>query len=177
MPERKLVYDAGLFRVKQQEVCERDGARRLYHIVEHPGAAVVLPVLADGRIVMIRNHRIVVDADLLELPAGTIDTPEEPIACARRELTEETGYVAERMTPLVSFYSSPGICTERMYAFEATGLTLGETQLDGGEQIRVVLMEREGALQAVRDGRIIDGKTIVTLLYQDRFARREGTRG
>ena len=84
--------------------------------------------------------------------------------------------MAERLTPLVSFYSSPGICTERMYAFEATGLTAGETRLDAGEQISVLLMEREEALHAVRDGRIIDGKTIVTLLYYDRFARRQGTR-
>ena len=93
------------------------------------------------------------------------------MSCALRELAEETGYRAGRLRPLVSFYSTPGFCTERMYAFVAEELEPGETALDPGEEIRVVPMEYADALAAIADGRITDGKTIVTLLYYDRFER------
>lgn len=167
----RIVYEGRKFRVEQVGVRATDGVEHQYDLVVHPGAAVVLPILDDGRVLLISNYRFAVDRDLLELPAGTIDEPEPPIECARRELAEETGYRAAAMSPLVSFYSSPGICNEILHAFVATGLTAGETALEPGERIKPAVMELDEALRAIGEGRITDGKTIVTLLYYDRFAR------
>ena len=149
--------------------------RHLEHdIVVHPGASVILPVLPDGRIVMIYNYRVATGGELLELPAGTLDPGEDPRTCAARELAEETGYQAGRVTPLLSFYSSPGIVSERLHAFLATDLTPGDTAHEGTEQIRVAPMTLADALAAIRDGGICDAKTIAALLYYERFVRTEG---
>jgi ADP-ribose pyrophosphatase len=164
-------YEAKKFRVERLDVPAADGTVHTYDIVTHSGAAVVLPLLDDGRVVLIHNHRPAVDAQLLELPAGTLDDAEPPIECARRELAEETGYRAGRLEPLVSFYSTPGICNERLHAFLATDLTPGRTQHEPTERIRVVPLEYAEAMQAIGDSRIVDAKTMVTLLYYDRYIR------
>jgi ADP-ribose pyrophosphatase len=140
-------------------------------VIVHPGAAVILPLLDDGSVVLIRNRRIATGQTLLELPAGTLEPPEPPIECARRELEEETGYRAARLVELLRFYSAPGFCNELLHAFVATGLTPGRTALEAGEQIETEPQPFEDALRAIRDGRIIDAKTIATLLYYDRFGR------
>jgi ADP-ribose pyrophosphatase len=175
MPKTALAYQAKKFRVERLDVPAADGSVHTYDIVTHGGAAVVLPLLDDGRVVLIHNHRPAVDAELLELPAGTLDGDEPPIECARRELAEETGYRARRVEPLVSFYSTPGICNERVHAFLATDLTPGQTEHEPTERIRVTPMEYAEAIRAIGDGRIVDAKTIVTLLYYDRFIRRRET--
>ena len=169
MAKRTLAFTGRRFRVERLDVPAADGSTHTYDIVVHSGAAVVLPLLADGRVVLIRNERPAVEAELLELPAGTLDPPEPAIECARRELTEETGYRAGRLEPLVSFYSTPGICNEHMHAFVATELTPGETEHEPTERIRVTPMEYADALRAIGDGRIVDAKTMVTLLYYDRY--------
>ncbi len=171
--DAEVVFRGRKFRVERR-ICAVGDGRHLFEIVEHPGAAVILPVLDDGRIVLIHNYRVAVGAELLELPAGTLDDGERPEACAGRELSEETGYRAGRLTPLVSFYSSPGVFTERMHSFLATELTAGSAAHESGEQIRVSPMTLGDALDAVRTGRIVDAKTIVTLLYYDRFVRDGG---
>lgn len=165
----ELAYEGRRFRVERWNVAAWPD--HPWDIIVHPGAAVVLPILDDGRVVMIANYRVVADGELLELPAGTIDEPETPLDCARRELTEETGYTASRIDPLLSFYSTPGVCTERMHAFLASDLTLGKTQQEPGELIRITPMAYDEVLQAIGDGRIVDAKTIVTLLYYDRYVR------
>ncbi len=132
-------------------------------LVVHPGAVVILPLAEDGTVVLIRNYRFAVGCELLELPAGTLEAGEEPIACAARELEEETGYRAERIVPLARFYTSPGFTDERMHAFVATGLSRTEQRLDATEQIRVETMPLSGALAATLDGRIVDGKSIAAL--------------
>lgn len=142
---------------------------RQWDIVVHPGAAVILPWLDETRIVMIRNRRVTVGRSLVELPAGTLAPSEAPLDAARRELQEETGYCAASLTPLVSFFSSPGFSTERMHVFEARGLTPGPTRLEADEQIDVVVMEYDLALREVERGGIVDAKTMLALLYYDRF--------
>jgi ADP-ribose pyrophosphatase len=169
----ETVFDGRRIRVLRRRF-EIDGCTHTHEIVVHPGAAVILPVLDDGRVVLIRNERVAVGEELIELPAGTLEPGEEPATCAARELAEETGYRADRLTLLMMLYSSPGVMTERTHAFLATGLAPGPVDHESGEQIRVLLMTLAEALDGIRTGRITDGKTIATVLYYDRFVRGAG---
>ncbi len=173
MTQPELLLRSRKFCVERRQF-EAAGTVHTADIIVHPGAAVVLPLLDDGRVVLIRNHRVAVGTDLLELPAGTLDPGEEPRACAARELTEETGYRAAELRPLCAFYSSPGLLTERMHVFVARGLTPGPAQLEPGERIRSDPRPLEEALAAIRSGQICDAKTIVALLYYECFGRRPG---
>jgi ADP-ribose pyrophosphatase len=138
-------------------------------LVVHPGAVLILPLLAADKVVLIHNYRFSAGRELLELPAGTLEPPEPPIVCAARELEEETGYVAERIEPLCRFYTTPGFTNEYMHAFVARGLTFRRQRCEATEQIRVEVMPLGKALQATLDGRIEDGKTIAALhLYHYR---------
>lgn len=171
MPSPEVVFTGRKFRVEAQQVTLADGAAFRMEVIRHPGAAVILPLLPDGRILFIDQLRRSIGRRLLELPAGTLDDGEDPAECARRELAEETGYVAGEIQPLVDFYSTPGICDERMIVFVATRLTAGPAAPEPQEDIRICPMEYEEALRATRNGRIRDAKSLVGLLYFDRFRR------
>ena len=168
----ETVFESRRFRIERR-LFEHDGRTHVHDVMVHPGAAVVLPVLGDGRVVLIANYRVAVDEELLEVPAGTLDPDEPPEACAARELAEETGYRAGRIEHVATFYSTPGILSERMYTYLATDLTPGPTAHEPSERIRLVPLTQADALEAVRDGRIRDAKTMVVLLYYDRFLRGE----
>ncbi len=142
-------------------------------VVRHPGAVVILPVLDDGRVCLIRNRRISVDEELIELPAGALEPGEDPQIAAARELREETGYTASRWRRLHTFYLSPGILDERMHLFLAQELTEGSAQREPNEEIANLLAPWSEAVQMVFDERIRDAKTIVGLLYYDRIRGRE----
>lgn len=131
---------------------------------------MVLPFVDAQRILLIRNRRYAISEILVELPAGTLEKGEAPMNCAGRELLEETGYLAQRLRPLVHFYTSPGILTERMYAFTAHDLRRGTAALEEGEEIEVVPTTLDDAIGMIRDGQIQDGKTIATLLFYRQFA-------
>ena len=176
MNDDSLLLKARKFEVRRCDVVVADGSTHQYEFVTNPGAAVILPVLPDGRWLLIGNYRAVVDLELLELPAGTIDPPEIPLECAGRELTEETGYRAGRLEPLLSFYSTPGFCSELLHVFVATELVPGPHCREAGERIRLVPMTCTEAIEAIREHRIVDGKTIAALLYYDRFTRGQGNR-
>lgn len=162
-----------LLKCRKFDVCRlplpaATGGPRQYEVVVHPGAVVMLPLLDTERCIMIRNLRHAVGRELWELPAGTLDVPgEQPEQAAGRELEEEIGYRAGRITPLCEFYSSPGILTELLRAYVATDLTKTRQKLDAGEEIEVETVRWSDALTMIRDGRIVDGKTIVTLLRWD----------
>jgi ADP-ribose pyrophosphatase len=169
----ETVFKSRKFFVERRRF-EQGGRPRAHDIVVHPGAAVVLPLLDDGRVLMIRNMRPSLGHELLELPAGTLDPGESPEVCAARELQEETGHTAGKLRKLLHFYSSPGIMTERLEAFLATELRPGAQALDGGEQIELAPLPFDEALGKIRDGVITDGKSIAALLYYDRFVRQQG---
>jgi len=143
----------------------RDSAGNPIHreVVVHPGAVVILPVLDRDRLVMIRNFRYSVEEELWELPAGTAEPGEPAIETARRELEEETGYRAERMTPLAEFYASPGVMTEMMRAFVAEGLTQVEQRLEPDERIKVEVVTVARAREMLTRGELRDGKTMAVL--------------
>lgn len=146
-----------------------DGQPCSREIVRHPGAVTILPVVDDERICLIRNYRCSVDQHLVELPAGTREPDEDAATTAARELAEETGYRAGRLEPLVSFYLSPGILDEKMHLFLATELTPGTARREANERIENLVLPWSDTLDMVRDGRILDAKTIVGLLYYEKW--------
>ncbi len=149
----------------RKEAARADGRSGSVEIVVHPGAVVVLPLLSDDELIMLRNFRPALDRELWELPAGTLDVEgEAPRAAALRELEEEAGYRAGSMTALGEFYTSPGVMTELIRAFVATDLTETTQRLEASEQIVAERMTTAEALAMIRDGRIVDAKTIITLL-------------
>jgi ADP-ribose pyrophosphatase len=163
--EPEVVLVGARFNVERRWLARRDGGSEAREVVVHPGSVVILPLLPDGRIVMIRNLRFSVERTLWELPAGTRDPSEPPLLCAARELEEETGYRAAQLEPLLEFYPAPGISNERMHAFVATGLTPVAQQLDATEQIEVFPLADTEVLRMLRAGEIEDAKSIAVLLY------------
>lgn len=163
--EKQVIYDGKKVRVEVHHLVDDEtGKRSRREVCVHPGAVVILPLLPDGGVLLIRNRRHAINETLLELPAGTLEKGEDPMNCAGRELLEETGYLAGRLAPIGSFYSSPGILSEKMYAFAAYDLAFRQQALEEGEEIEVAPMSRDVAIEMIRTGEIRDGKTIATLL-------------
>lgn len=133
--------------------------------VIHPGAVIILPLLSATDVILIRNERFVVDDTLWELPAGTLEPGESPLETASREVIEETGYRSTRLAPLLEFYTTPGFCNEKMYAFVANDLEFVGQQLDETEKITAEPLSWEKIMEMIRQGVIKDGKTIAVLLY------------
>ena len=175
--EKQVVYAGKKVRLELHHLETDDGTRHVREICVHPGAVVILPILPDGRVLLIRNLRYTVGQYLLELPAGTLEPGEAPMNCAGRELIEETGYLSKKLKPLAGFYASPGILTEKMHTFVATDLVPQQGEKDEGEEIELAPMTWGEAIEAIRTGQIVDSKTIATLLLYDKFVRAEAKAG
>jgi ADP-ribose pyrophosphatase len=172
--EKQVIYDGKKVRLELHHLeDEETGRRHAREVVVHPGAVAVLALLDDGRVLLIRNRRYAVGQVLLELPAGTLEKGENPMNCAGRELLEETGYLARRLTLIGTYFTSPGILSEKMYAYAAYDLQERKAALEEGEEIELEPTPLDEALQMCGDGRIQDAKTIATLLMYDRFHRGE----
>ena len=168
--EKQVIFNGNKVRLELHHLENEEGERVRREVCVHPGAVVILPLLDERRILLIRNRRYAVGGEILvELPAGTLEKNEDPMNCAGRELLEETGYLAARLQPLGNFYSSPGILTEKMYAFAAYDLEKQTAALEEGEEIEVFEASLDDAVSMIKDGRIHDGKTIATLLMYERF--------
>lgn len=159
------LFTSRVFTVVKKMITGRSGKQLERHVIVHPGAVVILPILGDGRVVLIRQHRVAVDADLIELPAGTLEPNELPILTAKRELMEETGYTAKTMTEVMTFFTSPGFMKEEMHLFKATGLIPGPTALEDGEKIETVIVDLHDAMKMIANGEIKDAKTIIGLYW------------
>jgi ADP-ribose pyrophosphatase len=169
----KLVEEKTLCRGRRfalgQRVIEYRGVRVVRDVLYHPGAVVVLPLLDSNRVVMLRQFRPGPLEWVYELPAGTVEVGEDPAETARRELLEETGYEASRVELLFKAYPSPGTSTEVMYMYLATGLRYVGARPERGEFLEVVVVPLDKAIEMVREGVIVDGKTIMLLLYYKLF--------
>ena len=175
LTEKQVIYDGVKLRLELHHLEDEETGRNYKReVVVHPGAVVILGLLDDGRAILIRNRRYAVGQTLVELPAGTLEKGEDPMNCAGRELLEETGYLARRLQPIGTYFTSPGILSEKMYAFAAYDLQKKESALEEGEEIELEPTEFDEAIRMIRDGRIQDGKTIATLLTFDRFYRNPG---
>ncbi|HEX6576165.1 MAG TPA: NUDIX hydrolase, partial [Gemmatimonadaceae bacterium] len=145
-------------------------------MVRHPGASAVVPFLdpidqGDPRIVLIRQYRYAAEGFVFEIPAGRLDQGESPETCARRELKEETGYSANELIRLTTFYTTPGFTDERIHLFAATGLEAGESQTEADEILDLVTLPLSKALEMIARGELVDGKSIVGLMFAASFAR------
>jgi ADP-ribose pyrophosphatase len=174
LTEKQVIYDGSKLRLELHHLINPESGRRhKREVVVHPGAVVILGMLDDEQVLLIRNRRYAVGQVLLELPAGTLEKKEDPMNCAGRELLEETGYLARRLKPIGSYFTSPGILSEKMYAFAAYDLVKKESALEEGEEIEVEPTHLDEAIAMIGDSRIQDAKTIATLLMYDRFHRRK----
>ena len=169
--DKRTVFSGKKVALEVHTLRDDDGKKHEREVVVHNGAVAVLGVTDKKEVLLIRVRRYPVGEDLWELPAGTLEKGEEPRNCAGRELQEETGYLAGRVTPLGWLYTSPGILTERMHLFVATELEEGEQALEEGEQITVHPTPLAECLRMVDEGEIVDGKSIAALL---KYARRRG---
>jgi ADP-ribose pyrophosphatase len=164
--EERIVHTGFLIEVAEATFEAPDGTRFERDVVHHPGAVSVVPILHDGSVLLVRQYRAAIDADLLEIPAGKRDVAgEPPELTARRELEEEVGMRAGRLELMARFYNSPGFCDEHSHVFVATDLTPTERCAHGPEEQhltvhRVPLGEVEGMIAG---GTIVDAKTIIGL--------------
>lgn len=141
-----------------------DGGRETTReIVEHRGAAAIVPITNDENVVLVRQYRYAVTTDLLEVPAGTMERGETPEECATRELEEETGYRCKEIKKILEFFPVPGYSTEKISVYLAKGLMKSTLRPEGDEQIRAEIMPITKALEKVRSGEIRDSKSICAL--------------
>ena len=159
------IYNGRILDVQRWQVTCPNGNPAMREIVVHKGAAAVVPVYEDGTTLLVRQHRVSVDRVTLEIPAGKLDSVgEDPLDCAVRELEEETGLKAERMTLLTSLLTTPGFCTEKIGIYLAQGLSQGDTHPDEDEFLSLVRIPLDDAIAMVMRGEIRDSKTICGLM-------------
>jgi ADP-ribose pyrophosphatase len=169
----KVAFNGPLFRVMREEVCEPGHKITQRDIIRHNGSVVILAVDDSSRkdplIVMERQYRHAAGQFLWEVPAGKMDEGEERLAAAKRELKEETGYRARKWTKLVRYFASPGFLGEWMQVFLAEGLIEGEAEPEEDELLEVVLVPLSEVLHMIDAGKILDGKTLVSVQLYSRL--------
>jgi ADP-ribose pyrophosphatase len=168
--QENTLLETKRFRVDRVVQTFSDGSAVTKEVIRHPGAVVILPLLADGRVCLIRNFRVAIGQWLLELPAGTLEPNEPPERTAERELIEETGYHCDRLEPLCTFFMSPGILREKMHAFVARDIRAGQAAREPGEMIDNFLVTPADIDRLIREQQIQDAKTIAAWLFFQRFA-------
>jgi len=172
--ESEDVFRGRMLHIKSDTVHLPDGARATREFVVHPGAAMIIPRLPDGKLLFERQYRYPLSRVFIEFPAGKVDPGEDPLAAAMRELTEETGYVAARWTHLAKMHPVISYSTEQIDMFVADDLTHVGTQLDAGEFIETFSATLDEALVWLDRGDVTDSKTMIGLLL---MARRASIRG
>lgn len=159
----RLIYTGRVFKLRSDRVQFPDGSTTSLDVLEHGGAVVILPVAADGRLVMIRQYRHPTGKTLLEFPAGTLEPGEDPEACALRELREETGFAASRLERLGGIYLAPGYSTEYLHIYLASGLSRAPLPKDQDEWLEVETLSHAELLEQVRNGDLEDAKSLAGL--------------
>jgi ADP-ribose pyrophosphatase len=156
-------YRGTLFSFDSEDVTLPNGSRTELAMVRHPGSTAVVALSDDNTVLMERQYRHAVQDYLLEIPAGTMEPGELPLDCARRELEEETGYVAEKFIELSQVLILPSYSDEKIYVYLARGLILTQQNLDSDEIIEIVKYPLEDTLHMIDEGQISDGLTILGL--------------
>jgi len=161
--KKTKIYDGRILGLSVYEG-KIEGRKVKREMIEHRGAAAMLAFDEEGKVLLVKQHRFP-HGYVLEIPAGTLEKKEEPVKCAFRELEEETGYRARKMTPLITYYPSIGYNTEAIHCFVASGLKkMAELKLDEDEILSVVKMDWKKLLTMIKTGKIQDSKTICAAL-------------
>jgi len=159
------IYKGKIIKLRQDKVKLPDGKETTREIIEHPGAVVILALADDQKIIMIRQFRVAANEVLWELPAGKVEDGEDLVRCAKRELEEETGYYPRKIKKLLSFFSTPGFCNERLTLFLAEDLEERSKNEDDDEFIQVKSLKISEVLKMIKGNVIKDAKTIIGILF------------
>ncbi len=163
--KKETLFKGRLLSIIKKTVKNSDGTLWDREVVTYGGNASVVLALVDNKVVFVKQFRPTVEGFILELPAGRIENNETPYDCAKRELEEETGLIPKNLKFLFEFYPSPGFVDEKLYLFLATEFSQGKVNLDVGEEVKTLFIPVDDALSYLDNGTIIDGKTIIGLLY------------
>jgi len=169
----EIVYPGRAFTIRRDTLRLPDGRENSFDIVVHIGSVIILPLDADGQLLFVRQYRHAAGAELLELPAGTLDPGERPEACARREVREETGMAAGKLEHLGGFYLAPGYSTEYMNVYLATELHHNPLEADEDEFLTVERFPLSKALAMFERGEIQDAKSIAAILLARKHLKKQ----
>ena len=165
----EVVFQGRFLDVRRDVVELPNGKTTTREWINHPGAVVILPILPDGLIGLIRQYRYAAQGEFIELPAGKLDSGEKPLACEARELKEEIGYKAGKLTFLAQIHPAIGFSNEKMWMYLAEDLEKYENKLDQDEFLELLPTPLEKALDWIWSGKITDVKTIIGLLWAKRL--------
>lgn len=161
------VFTGKMINLRVDSVQLPDGKKGTREVVEHPGAVAVVPVFPDGRIILVKQYRHPVGEITWEIPAGKLESKEDPELCAHRELEEETGFKAGKMRKLSAFFTTPGFTNEVIHLYAAEGLQESSQKTDADEFIDAIEVSRADAMWMIRSGEIKDAKSIIGILMAD----------
>ncbi|MDR0915963.1 MAG: NUDIX hydrolase [Oscillospiraceae bacterium] len=165
------IYSGRIIRVRRDTVLLDNGKTAPREIVEHAGGVGVVAITDAGEIVLVRQYRYAVGQELIEIPAGKLEYGEDPFECAKRELSEETGYDAREWRSLGRICSSPGFCSEVLHLYLATGLTNGAAHPDDDEFLDVLHVKFSDFLEMIASDEVTDAKTVVAALKAERYVK------
>ena len=159
------IYEGTILNLRKDKVKLFDEHETYREVVEHDGGVAIVPITAEGKILLVKQYRIAVDEVVLELPAGKLEEDEDVKKCALRELEEETGFRPDHIKNLFYFYTTPGYSSEKLHLFIAEGLKYYGQNLDRGEYIELVEISKKDIIPKIVEGKIRDSKTIIGLLW------------
>ena len=171
---REDIYRGRVVELHRDRILLPDGKESIREVMEHPGGVTIIPVDEQGNVTCVRQYRYPLQRHLLEVPAGKLEKGEDPLECAVRELSEETGLTAEKFVDLGRIYPSPGYSAEILYLYLALGLHPGEMHLDEGEFLDVEQYPLSALAEMVMRGELCDAKTVAAVLKAKRFLDEKG---
>ncbi len=161
--ESKLEFNGTFINLKKDQVQLNNGEKHYREVVVHPGGVAVVAITDKDKIILVKQWRYAVNDELIELPAGKLEENEDPFFAIKRELQEETGFIANNWESLGFIYTAPGFCNEKLYLYKATNLTFVGTNFDEGEVIQTFKFSFKEVEELIKEGKILDAKTLVGL--------------
>ena len=176
--EEKTIFSENIFKgklldVRKDKVTLPNNKIGFREWINHPGAACIIPLLSENKIILVKQYRYPIREETIEIPAGKIDSGEDPGKCAYRELEEETGYKAKKLTLLTSFYPAIGFANEKIWIYLAKNLVKSNSNTDKDEFVETISVDLNIALDMVAQGMIKDSKTIIGLMWLDKYLKNE----